>query len=204
MLLQFFKYISARYDAIVFAVEYTGYGPTHTLHPPSMPAAYDDVAKGIAHAKAAEPALPLLIWARSMGCAPVIRAVANNPAGFCAGLILESPFLSPLMTVFPFRLFFETDFESIDEVQRLEKLPILFIHGERDTVVPMWHSKRLFDLCGSAPKQLVLVPNGTHNDLFGNATNRAFVERELDNFALSYILSRQAHPDRLQRLSTPA
>ena len=186
MLVEFFKYISRRFDAVVFGIEYTGYGPTRESHTPSMEQTYDDVACGIDHVRQAEPALPMVVWSRSMGCAPALRALAEAGQNACAGLILESPFLSPLMTVVPFRLFFETDFENIDEISKLSKVPILFIHGDCDTVVPSWHTEKLYELYTNGPKELAIVHGGKHNDLFSK--HRSFVESKLDSFVYMYIV----------------
>lgn len=187
LLLNFLKYISQRYEAVVFAAEYTGYGPTRWTHTPSMEYAYDDVACALHHIREAEPTLPLVVWSRSMGCAPALRAIANAGANACEGLILESPFLSPLMTVIPFRTYMESNFENIDEIERLRNIPILFIHGQMDTVVGSWHSETLFRMYSKGPKELVLLPNGKHNDLFNKLENRTPIEKHMDIFMNLYI-----------------
>jgi fermentation-respiration switch protein FrsA (DUF1100 family) len=194
MLLEFFKYISRRFEAVVFVVEYTGYGPTRETHTPSMENTHADVDCCLDHVKAVEPGLPLLVWARSMGCAPALRSLASVPAGTCAGLVLESAFLTPLMTVVPFRLPLESDFENIDEIAHLPGVPILFIHGKKDTVVPSWHAETLFNAYENGPKTLVLVPTGSHNDLFGKMEHRSLVEVELEHFIQTYFLSKGDPP----------
>jgi fermentation-respiration switch protein FrsA (DUF1100 family) len=44
------------------------------------------------------------------------------------------------------------------------KVPLLVLHGERDTVVPVAQGKALFALA-SQPKTLKIYPGGGHNDL---------------------------------------
>lgn len=42
-------------------------------------------------------------------------------------------------------------------------MPVLFIHGTKDLVVPYTMSQQLF-AAASKPKQLVLIPGGGHYD----------------------------------------
>jgi hypothetical protein len=43
----------------------------------------------------------------------------------------------------------------------LSPIPVLFIHGDADSIVPLHHSQRLFELAGF-PKQLWVVPGAGH------------------------------------------
>jgi fermentation-respiration switch protein FrsA (DUF1100 family) len=54
-------------------------------------------------------------------------------------------------------------FDSIGRINNI-RVPILFIHGTSDEVVPYIQGKKLFDkFTGS--KKMVTIPNGRHNDL---------------------------------------
>jgi fermentation-respiration switch protein FrsA (DUF1100 family) len=50
--------------------------------------------------------------------------------------------------------------------QRIGKVtaPVLILHGESDTVVPIRYGERLFEMI-AAPKRFVRIPGGDHNDL---------------------------------------
>ena len=50
---------------------------------------------------------------------------------------------------------------SIEAVKRL-KLPILFIHGQKDDFVPLEMARELYETCGSSKKQLYVAPDAYH------------------------------------------
>ena len=52
------------------------------------------------------------------------------------------------------------DYSTLDAM-RVNKLPILFIHGEADNFVPTYFTRENFDAC-LAPKVLITVPNAGH------------------------------------------
>ena len=49
----------------------------------------------------------------------------------------------------------------IENIQKLKSLPILFIHGTRDAIVGVEHSRRLY-AAASQPKRLEIVEGGGH------------------------------------------
>ena len=53
-------------------------------------------------------------------------------------------------------------FDSIDKVGRL-KMPVLFIHGSADEVVPTWMGQVLYQ-AAPQPKRMLMVPGGHHMD----------------------------------------
>ncbi len=55
------------------------------------------------------------------------------------------------------------NFDSLTKV-KLITLPILFISGSIDTFVPTEQTIKLHSTCGSATKDLWVVPGGNHND----------------------------------------
>jgi len=50
-----------------------------------------------------------------------------------------------------------------DYVAKISPLPLLFIHGEKDGVVPVKHGRGLFDLA-KEPKKIMLSKDGGHNN----------------------------------------
>ena len=53
---------------------------------------------------------------------------------------------------------------SIDRVTRI-RIPILFIVGQKDELVPSSQGQQLFEAAGKTLfKERLLVPNGTHNE----------------------------------------
>ena len=92
--------------------------------------------------------------------------------------------LPGIQALFGFQLIavFNQRFESIKKVSRLE-LPVLYIHGTADEVVPFWMGEQLFRASGGE-KRFVAVGGGLHDNnaavggpLFRGEI-RDFVERE--------------------------
>src|SRR5262249_42858808 len=84
-----------------------------------------------------------------------------------AALILRSPFTSlsdmgrlhyPFLPTGPL---LRDRFDSVGRVGRVA-CPVLIVAGERDQIVPLEHSRRLFDAI-STTGQLVVVPRVAHN-----------------------------------------
>jgi fermentation-respiration switch protein FrsA (DUF1100 family) len=55
-------------------------------------------------------------------------------------------------------------FVTRDYIKRVEE-PVLILHGTADAVVPVEHGRRLFELAG-APKQLAIIEDASHSDLW--------------------------------------
>jgi uncharacterized protein len=49
----------------------------------------------------------------------------------------------------------------LEATKRLAGRPVLFVHGEADTIVPYHHAELLFEAAGE-PKEIVRIPEGTH------------------------------------------
>jgi fermentation-respiration switch protein FrsA (DUF1100 family) len=97
-----------------------------------------------------------------------IDLAVDYPAA--AGLIVEAAFTSipdmarviPRYRFLPIDLIVNQRFDSINKVKNL-KVPILYIHGTGDNLVPHEMSRQLFDRTTS-PKQLKLILDGGHNN----------------------------------------
>jgi pimeloyl-ACP methyl ester carboxylesterase len=55
------------------------------------------------------------------------------------------------------------------------KVPILYIHGEKDWVVKPWHSQVLYDRT-RAKKKMVLIPDGAHAEYLMKTSAHVFVQ----------------------------
>jgi len=72
-----------------------------------------------------------------------------------AGFFLTWPFQwLPVLTV-------DNDYSPLASVRAVSPLPLLLIHGERDTIVPAHHSKLLYEAAVD-PKDLWLLPAAGH------------------------------------------
>jgi pimeloyl-ACP methyl ester carboxylesterase len=62
------------------------------------------------------------------------------------------------------------------------RVPVLLIHGERDTDTPPSHSRAIFAAPGG-PKELVIVPGAGHDDTLASADVWARIDRWLARVA---------------------
>lgn len=107
----------------------------------------------------------IVIHGFSLGSGVAVRVAAAHPA---RALILEAPFtgiddvvgdkLSPLAA-----LLVRESFRSRDYIGDVD-MPVLIVHGDRDTVVPFSQGQRLFELANE-PKQFVRLSGSDHATL---------------------------------------
>jgi fermentation-respiration switch protein FrsA (DUF1100 family) len=107
----------------------------------------------------------LVYFGESLGSAVATRLAADHAP---AALILRSPFVSMAelgqfhYPILPVRWLLRDRFAPIDHVARV-RCPLLVIAGDRDGIVPLEQSQRLYD-AASSPKTLVIVEGADHND----------------------------------------
>jgi pimeloyl-ACP methyl ester carboxylesterase len=161
----------------VFLIDYRGYGqsqgdfPTESQVYQDAQLAWDYLVK-----KRGINPKQIYIYGHSLGGAIAIDLAVRHPEA--AGLIVEGSFTSTramvdfqkgLYRMFPIDLLLTQRFDSIAKVDRLQ-MPVLFIHGTADNIVPVEMGRKLFD-AAPEPKQLYIVPDAGHNNLaqFGGA-----------------------------------
>lgn len=115
------------------------------------------------------PDVPIWLMGRSLGGAAATHLAASAPDTF-RGLILESTFAhtpSLLSNLgLPRRLVASLpDPYQIGAKIRRIRLPLLVIHGERDSLIPVEHGQLLYDTAAATHKRLVRIPGAGHNDL---------------------------------------
>lgn len=121
----------------------------------------------------------IVLYGESLG-----GGVATRLAGdLCAegiepgGLILQSSFNSLVAAgryhfpILPVGLLLIDRFESDRHITRVQ-CPLLHLHGERDGIIPLPLGEKLFQAApeqssAGVEKQLVLLPNTDHNDVYG-------------------------------------
>ena len=122
-------------------------------------AAYDFAA-------ARYPAKRIVLFGESLGTAVAIALAAERDVG---GLILDAPFTSAAdvgAAAYPFapvRWLIKDTFRSDQRIARVSA-PMLVLHGERDSIVPISFGERLFALARK-PKRMVRFPLGGHVNL---------------------------------------
>jgi uncharacterized protein len=112
------------------------------------------------------PPQQILLYGESLGGAIALDLAVKHPQA--QGLVVQSSFTS--MTdmarwkgfgwLFPVNLLLNQKFDSIAKVRSLQ-IPVLFIHGTADEVVPFKMGQRLFAAAPS-PKYLHVVPDAGH------------------------------------------
>lgn len=151
-----------------FLIDYRGYGLSKGKFPTESQV-YED-AEIACHYLIEERGInpkDLFVFGHSLGGAIAIELATRHPK--MAGLIVEGTFTSmpdvasyrQIYRLFPIGLLVHQTFDSISKLRDL-KIPILFIHGSQDDIIPEEMSYRLFAVAGDF-KELYIVPNGDHN-----------------------------------------
>ena len=108
----------------------------------------------------------IVLYGESLGSGVAVSLAAERPVG---GLILEAPF-SSLADVsqhhywyLPARWLILDKWESIGVIDRVTA-PLLVIHGDRDSIVPIRFGRRLYE-AAKGSKDFLVIPDGGHNNL---------------------------------------
>ncbi|MEG4066885.1 alpha/beta fold hydrolase [Microcoleus sp. Pol11C2] len=155
----------------VFVMDYRGYGKSQGDFP-SESQVYEDAQLAWDYLVKQRGINPnqIYLYGHSLGGAIAIDLAVRHPEA--AGLIVEGSFTSTramvnfqkgLFWMFPIDFLLTQRFDSLSKVDRLQ-MPVLFIHGTADNVVPVEMSKKLFD-AAPEPKQLYIVPDGGHTNV---------------------------------------
>lgn len=111
----------------------------------------------------------LLVMGRSLGSAPAIHAAHLNPDRF-KGIIIESGFSRATRLLARLGLPQIVTDKLPDPVGNDRKLaeldlPLLVIHGENDTLLPVTHGQELYDASPAEHKRILRIRGAGHNDL---------------------------------------
>jgi fermentation-respiration switch protein FrsA (DUF1100 family) len=146
--------------------DYRGYGGNEG-HPTQQGLEADArAARGYLTGRADVRPDRVVYFGESLGSAVATILAAEHPP---SALILRSPFTSLAdvgqihYPILPVRWLLADRFASIDVIPGVRS-PVLVVAGDRDGIVPLELSQRLFDKAG-APKELLIVPGADHNDL---------------------------------------
>jgi uncharacterized protein len=153
----------------VLVIDYRGYGQSDGKFP-SEATVYEDAEAALAALVEDWQVKPrdICVYGHSLGAAVAIDLAAKHPE--LGGLIVESGFTSIYdmarlelqYGIYPVGILLNQRFDSIDKVAAL-KLPVLYIHGTADQVVPYEMGVALFERSGGH-KRFVAVHGGSHDD----------------------------------------
>ena len=150
----------------IFYLNNRGYGgsgrrPTEEANIADALAAYDHL---IAHGV---PGERIVAYGESLGSGQAVPVAAKRPV---AALMLEAPLTSTVDV--GRRVYFwlplswlVTDRYDNERTIRAVTAPVLILHGEQDSIVPVEMGRRLYD-AAKEPKRIELFPRAGHNDLF--------------------------------------
>lgn len=160
----------------VFAYDYRGYGASGGS--PRVDGILLDVDAAYAHLtrELGIPAERVILWGRSVGGGPSVHLASRAPI---AGMVLEATFTSAFCVVTRRRLLW-WDRLCNEALLKEVHVPMLFMHGRKDRVVPFSHGVRLHHVANE-PKRAVWVDEAGHNDLWLVAPDR--LAREVRAFA---------------------
>lgn len=150
----------------VLLFDYRGYGRSDGV--PAEAGLYADARGALAYLRRRKDIVQerVIYFGRSLGGAVAIDLASSTPPW---ALILESVFTSirgmarrivpaPLTAIVP------EGFDNLGKIGGIRR-PVLFIHGDRDDLVPYDHGRRLFD-AAVPPKFFYTVRGAGHNDTY--------------------------------------
>jgi fermentation-respiration switch protein FrsA (DUF1100 family) len=162
------KLLHDRVPVNIFIFDYRGYGRSEGTPDESGTYRDGEAALSLMREKfGAAGAETIVLFGRSLGAAVATEMATRFPV---QALILESPFVSiaamtrlyfPLLPVGPF---LRTRYD-VEETIRKVTIPVLVLHGEQDSIVPLEQGKLVF-AAAPGPKQFYVISGADHNDTY--------------------------------------
>jgi uncharacterized protein len=154
-----------------FLFDYRGYGRSLDEFPTEA-SVYKDVETVLTYLTQERKIAPeqIFLYGHSLGGAIAMEMALRHPE--IAGLAVEGTFTSMQAMVghlyrqfgiFPVNFLLHQRFDSLNKVPSLQ-MPVLFLHGTRDGLVPAQMSQTLFE-AGLEPKRLLLIPDAGHHNV---------------------------------------
>ncbi|KAI9739580.1 MAG: hypothetical protein M1834_006298 [Cirrosporium novae-zelandiae] len=113
----------------------------------------------------------IVIYGQSIGGAVAVALTAKNQQQQdIAGLVLENTFLSIRKLIprqvghIPVSFLSMTNGFHEEALPKIKDIPVLFLSGLKDEIIPPSHMKQLYSVCKSRTKIWREFPHGQHND----------------------------------------
>ena len=175
----------------VLLIDYRGFGRSDGAFP-SEARIYEDAEAAWSYLVRERGIAPasVYLYGHSLGGAVAIELADRHPEA--AGLIVESSFtsiadmarLDRRYKLLPVDLFLNQRFDSLARVRDL-RLPVLFLHGTADELVPFAMGERLFGASGG-DKRFVAIQGGRHDH---DAAGEAILRRAIGAFTHSEVFA---------------
>jgi fermentation-respiration switch protein FrsA (DUF1100 family) len=157
--------VLARANCAVLLFDYRGFGGNPGL--PSEQGLKNDAraARGYVVSRADVDRGKLVYFGESLGTAVATDLAVDYPP---AALILRSPFTSMTdvgrhhYSLMPVRLLLRDRYDTIGRISRVNT-PLLVIGGDRDRIVPIAQTRRVYE-AAREPKSLLVIRGADHND----------------------------------------
>jgi fermentation-respiration switch protein FrsA (DUF1100 family) len=149
----------------VFLFDYRGFGGNPGSASEAGLAADARAARAYLAGRADVDTSRLVYFGESLGTGVAVTLAVEQPP---AALVLRSPLTSMAdvgayhYPVLPVRLLLRDRFASNEAIGHLRS-PLLIIAGDRDEIVPLDHSRRLYE-AAPGPKELLIIYGASHND----------------------------------------
>lgn len=159
-------YMDAGYGFVL--AEYRGYGGNPGI--PSEQGLYKDARAYIEALNEREDVAyeNMVLMGFSLGSGVAVQMATEYEA--IRALILQS-FYNALSEVakrqywmFPVEWVMHDQYRSIDKIGDV-KMPVLMVHGERDSIIPVYLAQALYELAVE-PKTFIRLPHAGHNDIY--------------------------------------
>ncbi len=125
----------------------------------------------------------IVIAAQSLGTGVATWLASRNEA---SGLILEAAYTGmddmaqKQFSILPAKMLIKDRYRSLDRIDQIN-MPLSWIHGTNDDLIPFVMGQRLFD-AAQEPKVARPIKNGGHNDLWMRGID-ALVRSDAERFA---------------------
>lgn len=155
------QYFANQWNCTLVSWEYAGYGPRHAEYPSAESMRRDIVALYDYMRK--EWFEPVYVFGHSIGTGPAAWLAWQRAD--LSGCILQSPYTSIGDIAWEnWWLPCPAIFDNLTAIQNT-RAPLLLIHGEDDTLIPIAHSVKLGEAALLAKsRKLVRCKGSTHND----------------------------------------
>jgi hypothetical protein len=157
--------VRAGSSALVY--DYRGYGLS--TGKPTIPGILEDGLTVYDYGRIYYPANEILLYGESIGTAVTCHIASQRPV---AAVILQSGIanlpsvakhLFLLLNIYPDFVLPEPHLDNAKLISKLN-VPLLILHGRKDTLVPVENSEQLFSNAHE-PKKLVILDHCGHNDM---------------------------------------
>ncbi|MEQ8825088.1 MAG: alpha/beta hydrolase [Filomicrobium sp.] len=181
----------AKKGAGILAFSYRGFPGSTGL--PSEDGLYEDARAAYAWLSEKHKPSEIVLHGLSLGTGVAAKLATEVKA---RALVLEAPYAALVDVAAERHPYFPVSFLLWDQFRTEEfiadiKVPLLIVHGDQDTAIPLDHARKLFRLAPE-PKKLVVMKGSDHNTLTRDGMYPR-IWKFLENLAKSVGSSASAH-----------